>query len=96
MNTNKTKRIVFGSKHSLRPKPQLQLCIKGVTTEQVEGAKFLGVKLDGQLSWSSYIDKVGVKIRKGMSVIFKSAFLTQTSTVLVDQALILLPSNMVK
>jgi hypothetical protein len=36
LNTYKTKSIVFASKRSLRPKPQLELCInKGVTIEKV-------------------------------------------------------------
>ena len=55
LNTSKTKSIVFLSKHSLRPKPQLELCIQGVTIEQVEEAKLLGKTMDGQLSWSSPI-----------------------------------------
>jgi hypothetical protein len=49
LSASETKSIVFGSKHPLRPKPQLELCIKGVTIEQVEGAEHPGVTLDGQL-----------------------------------------------
>ncbi|KAK6320212.1 hypothetical protein J4Q44_G00093190 [Coregonus suidteri] len=90
LNASKTKSIVFGSKHSVRPKPQLELWIKGVTIEQIEEAKLLGIALDGQLSWSSHVDKVVVKMGRGMSVIkIFSAFLTQKSTVLVVQALVL-------
>ena len=90
LNTSKTKSIVFGSKHSLRPKPQFELYIKGVTIEQVEEPKFLGITLDGQLSRASHIDNVFVKMGRGMSVIKRcSAFFTQTSTVLVVQALVL-------
>jgi hypothetical protein len=69
MYRSKTKSIVFGSKHSLRPKPQLELCIKCVTIEQVEEDKLLGITLDDQLSWASYIDTVVVKMERGMSVI---------------------------
>jgi hypothetical protein len=65
LNTSKTKSIVFGSKHYLRPEPQLE----DVTIEQVEEAKLLGMTLDGQLSWLSHIDKVVVKMGRGMSVI---------------------------
>ena len=74
LNTSKTESIVFGSKHSVRPKPQLELCRKCVTIEQVEEAKLLGRTLDGQLSWSSHIDKVVVKMGTGMSVIKSYAF----------------------
>ena len=68
--------IVFGLKHSLRPKPQLELCVKGVTIEQVEEAKLPGLTLNGQLLWSSHIDKVAVKMGRGMSFLNRcSAFL---------------------
>jgi hypothetical protein len=78
LNTTKPKSIVFGSKYSLRLKPQLDLCIKGVTIEQVEEAELLRGTLDGQLSWSSHIDKVVVKMGRGMSVIkICNAFLTR-------------------
>ena len=60
--TSKTKSIVYGSKLSLRPKPQLELCIKGVTIEKVQEAKLPGITLDGKLSWVSHIDKVVVKM----------------------------------
>jgi hypothetical protein len=53
----------------LRPKPLLELCIKGVTIEQ---AKLL---LADQLSRPCQIDKVVVKMGRGMSVIERcSAF----------------------
>jgi hypothetical protein len=76
LNTPKTKSIV-----SLRPKPQLELCIKGVAIEQVEEIKLIGLTLDGQLSWSSHIVKVVVKLERGMSVIKRCAvWLTQKPT----------------
>ena len=42
-NTSKTKSIVFGTKHSLYPKPQLNLVINKVEIERVERTKLLGV-----------------------------------------------------
>jgi hypothetical protein len=62
LNTSKSNSIVFVSKHYVRPKPQLELCINGVTIEQVEEAKLLGITLAGQLSWACHIDKVVVKM----------------------------------
>jgi hypothetical protein len=89
LNTSKKKSIVFGSKRSLRPKPQLELCIKGVTIEQVEEAELLGVILDGQLSWSSQIDKVVVKMGSVCLLLkYVLRFFTQKSTVLVVLILI--------
>ena len=55
LNISKTKSIVFGSKHSLNPKPQLNLVINHVVIEQVEMTKLLGVTLDCKLSWSKHI-----------------------------------------
>ena len=43
--------------------------MKGVSIEQVEEAELLGETLDGQLSWSSHIDKVIVKMGRGMSYV---------------------------
>jgi hypothetical protein len=62
LNTSQTKNIVFGSNHSLRPTPQLELCIKGGTIEQVEEAELLVVTLNCQLSWSNHIEKVVMKM----------------------------------
>jgi hypothetical protein len=86
LNTSETKGIVFGSKHDRRPKPQLEQSVKGVTIEQDEEAELLGITLDGQLSWSGHIDKVVVKIGRGMQDALR---LARRSTVLVVQALIL-------
>ena len=46
LNIYKTKSIVFGTKHSLNPKPQLNLVINTVEIEQVEMSKLLVVTLD--------------------------------------------------
>jgi Tfp pilus assembly pilus retraction ATPase PilT len=58
LNICKTKSIVFGTKHSLNPKPQLNRVIDHVVIEQVEMTKLLGVTLDRKLSWSKHIDAV--------------------------------------
>jgi hypothetical protein len=38
--------IVFGTNHSLNPKPQLRLIMNHVDIEQVEVTKLLGVSMD--------------------------------------------------
>ena len=58
LNISDTKSIVFGTKHSLNPKPQLNLVINNGETEQVEMIKLLGLTLDCKLSWSKHIDAV--------------------------------------
>ena len=61
LNISKTKSIVFGTHHSLNPKPQLNL-VNNVEIEQVEVTKLLGVTLDCKLSWSKHIDTTVAKI----------------------------------
>ena len=50
LNISKTKSVVFGTNHSLSARPQLNLVMNGVTVEQVEETKLLGVTLDCKLS----------------------------------------------
>ena len=52
LNISKTKSVVFGTSHSLTPKPQLNIVMKHLEIEQVEVTKLLGVTLDCKLSWS--------------------------------------------
>jgi hypothetical protein len=58
LNISKTKSVVFGTKHSLNPKPQLNIVINNVEIEQVEMTELLVVTLDCKLSWSKHIDAV--------------------------------------
>ena len=87
LNFSKSKSIVFGTNHSLNPKPQLNLVINHV---EVEVTKLLGVTLDCKLSWSKHIDTIVAKMGRNMSIIKRcSAFLTTLSTRQVLQALVL-------
>ena len=80
LNISQIKSIVFGTKHSVNPKLQLNLVINHVEIEQVEN-KLLGVTLDCKLSWSKHIDTVAAKIGRSVSIIKRcSAFLTTLST----------------
>jgi hypothetical protein len=86
---SKTKSIVFGTNHSLNPKPQLNLVINHVEIEQVEVTKLLGVTLDCILSWSKQIDTAVAKMGRSLAVIKRcSTFLTTRSTRQVLQALV--------
>jgi hypothetical protein len=90
LNTSKTKSIVFGTKHSLNPKPQLILVINHVEIEQVAMTKLLGVPLDCKLSWSKHINAVVAKMERSLSILKQcSAFLSTLSTRQVLQALLL-------
>ena len=86
LNISKTKSIVFGTNHSLNPKPQPHLVMNNVEIEQVEVTKLRGVTLDCILSWSKHIDTTVGKMGRSLSIIkCCSAFLTALSTRLVLQ-----------
>ena len=77
LNISETKSIVFGTKHSLNPKPQLRLLINNAEIEQVGMNKLLGATLDCKLSWSKHINAVVAKMGRSLSIIkLCSAFLT--------------------
>ena len=89
LNISKTESIVFGTKHSLNPKTQLNIVINNVEIEQVDMTKLLVVTLYCKLSWSKHIDAVAAK-----SIIMRcSAFLKTLSTRQVLQALVLSHKN---
>ena len=91
LNISKTKSIVFVTKHSLNPKPHLNIVINNVEIEQAEMTKLLGVTLDCKLLLSKNIDAVVAKMGRSLSIIKRcSAFLTTLSTRQVLQALVLL------
>jgi hypothetical protein len=88
MNADKTKCIIFGSRHMLVDDPQLQLSISGIPIEQVKKAKLLGVLLDSQLSWSDHIDGIVRKMGRGLAMVRKcSPYLTSSLMGQVIQSL---------
>lgn len=90
LNISKTKSIVFGSKHSLRSKPQLSLVLNNVVVEQVHETKLLGVTLDCNLSWSGHTDRLVQKMGRNISVVKRcSTFLSPQLTKQVLQTLVL-------
>ena len=77
LNISKAKSIIFGTNHSLNPKPQLHLVMNNVEIEQVEVNKLLGVTLDCKRSWSKHIDTTVAKMGRSLTIIKRySAFLT--------------------
>lgn len=93
LNVSKTNCITFGSNHTLKCEPLLNMLINDVKVNQVRETKLLGVTLDERLSWSTQINKTIAKMGAGISVIKRcTKYLTNTSKRQVIQALIL--SNM--
>ncbi len=71
LNLTKNKSIVLASNSKL--KPQLNLSVKSVPTEQVEEIRLLGVMLDSRLKWSKQIENMVVVMGRGLSVIKRCA-----------------------
>lgn len=80
LNVSKTNCIIFGSNHTLKCEPVLNIMINNVKVNQVKGTKLLGVTLHERLSWSTQINKTISKMGAGISVIKRGAkYLTNTS-----------------
>ena len=76
--------------HALSKNPVLKLLISDKVIDQVQETELLGVTLDSKLSWSQHINKLVVKMGRGISVVKRCAHLLPLSTVKqVTQALIL-------
>ena len=56
LNTDKTKFMVFGTNHVLECYNSISLTFDGKSIERVNVFKYLGVKFDSNMSWSSHID----------------------------------------
>ena len=69
LHISKSKSIVYGTNHSLSPRPQLHMVKNGVAVQQVEETKLLGFTLDCKLSWSKCIDSMVLKTGRGLSII---------------------------
>ena len=75
LSISETKSIVFGTNHSLNPKPQLNIVINNV-----EVTKLLGVTLDCKLSWPKHIETIVAKMGRSLSIIKHCSTLTAQST----------------
>ena len=57
-NTDKTKVMVFGSKHTLERVPTYEIKFDGSALQSVTSYKYLGVALDGQLNYGLHVNKI--------------------------------------
>ena len=62
LNAQKTKLMVFHRKQ--KHVDEINVQINGTKTERVESFNFLGIMLDKNLNWKSYIEIVGKKFQK--------------------------------
>ena len=90
VNVNKTKYVVFGSRHQLQDKPDLNLNISGQKIERVSTMKYLGVLLDDLLNFEEHIEYVVNKSTKKLGILRKSReFLPRKTSILLYKSLVL-------
>lgn len=64
-----TKSLLIGTRGRLANNRQMQIRINGVVLENVNSINFLGIQLDGQLTWSAHIDSFLKKIVQELKVL---------------------------
>ena len=71
LNIAKTHYIIFSSKRK-NVTPSHDIHIEGNSIVQVNSCKFLGVMIDGKLSWQNHIDYIKQKIAKVTGVLYRA------------------------
>jgi len=80
LNLDKTKLMVFGTRHVLNRFKDVSLSHNNNAIERVEEFKYLGVKFDCSMSWSSHIDKISSDVRKRIGVIRRVKYFLPMTT----------------
>ena len=72
VNIEKTNYMIFRKKRKQLPNNIPRLCMDGTSIKKIDTVRFLGVKLDENLSWINHIAHVKSKIARGIGVISKA------------------------
>ena len=64
LNINKTNFMIFRAKNKYFNKNETQLTVDGISVEQVNQTKFLGVYIDSSLNWTAHIKHISKKYPK--------------------------------
>ena len=91
LNVNKTKYVIFGTRHTLSQKLDYNLSIQGTKLECLDDIKYLGVYLDWELNFDKHTSYVHAKAVKKLGVLKKTRPLMDKDTsVLLYKSLVLL------
>jgi len=74
LNIDKTSYILFRNRGQ-KMKNNLNINIDGVNINQVNSAKFLGLYIDEQLTWTTHITHISSKISKNIGIIRKLSYI---------------------
>ncbi len=90
LNANKTKYVIFGNRHILNTKPNLNLHVGISKIERVDEMKYLGVILDEHLTFDQHINYIIHKSSKKLGVLRRAReYLNKTTKILLYKSLIL-------
>jgi len=90
LNVDKTKFMIFGTKQKLDKFHDVKLNWDNINIERVDEFKYLGVKCDNNLSWSSHIDYMCKNVSKRIGIIRRvKHYLPFQTVVLLSNALVL-------
>ena len=89
LNVDKTKYIVFGTKHMLQNKPDLNLSMDGKKIERVSVMTYLGLYLDEHLTFSDHIATICKKSSRKLGTLRKARkFLDRKTSLLLYKSLV--------
>ena len=89
LNVDKTKFMIFGTNRTLDKFHDVQLTFNDNIIERVDEFKYLGVKLDSNLSWSAHIDYMCKNVSKRTGIIKRMKyFLPRQTIVMLSNALV--------
>lgn len=72
LNVEKTNYMIFKSKSENN---DYKVVIDGMNVEKVQVAKFLGVKVDDQLTWNDQINSVYKNLSKNISILYSETYI---------------------
>ena len=89
LNASKTKYVIFGSRHLLTTKPDLNL-VGGNKIERVSSMKYLGVILDEFLTFDEHINYILTKSSKKLGILRRARdYLNKNTKILLYKSLVL-------
>ena len=90
LNVDKTKFMIFGTSRTLGKFHDIQLTYNNNIIERVDEFKYLGVKLDSNLSWSAHVDYLCKNVSKRTGIIKRMKyFLPHQTIVMLSNALVI-------